>query len=145
MRGHRRDILVLAYASSLAGSSLWLLLAGPLTLPVGLAASALLIAAALPFLCLAERDRGLRALRLARSLERVARDLTAETDPLAVLRSIPESALAVVPAEYAALVVRHGDRFEIAAGAGLATRVIGMRRGTDEGVFSDRSATAAAR
>jgi len=84
-----------------------------------------------------ERERGAAALRRASSLERVARDLTAEIEPLAVFRSIPESALAVIPAEYAALVVRQGDRFEIASGAGLATRVVGMRRGTDEGVFSD--------
>ena len=84
-----------------------------------------------------ERERGERALRLARGLERVARDLTSETDPLAVLRSIPESALAIIPAEYAALVVRQGDRFEIAAGAGLAVQVLGTRRATDEGVFGD--------
>jgi diguanylate cyclase (GGDEF)-like protein/putative nucleotidyltransferase with HDIG domain len=84
-----------------------------------------------------ERDRAAAALRRATSLERVARDLAAAVEPDAVLRSIPQSALSVVDAEYAALVLRRGSEFEIAAGAGLATRVVGLKRRTDEGVFSD--------
>jgi diguanylate cyclase (GGDEF)-like protein/putative nucleotidyltransferase with HDIG domain len=84
-----------------------------------------------------DRARAEAALRRATSLERVARALAAETGPDAVLRSIPESALVVVEAEYAALVLRRGGEFEIAAGAGLATKVVGLKRRTDEGVFSD--------
>ena len=83
------------------------------------------------------RERGTLAIRRATSVERIARQLSAETDPLAVLRSIPEHALPLVAAEYGALVVRKGDHFEVAAGAGLGTRVVGTRRSADEGVFSD--------
>ncbi len=84
-----------------------------------------------------ERERTAAALRRATSLERVARDLAATTEPDAVLRSIPHSALSVVDADYAAIVLRRGDEFEVAAGAGLAERVVGMRRSSGDGVFGD--------
>ena len=84
-----------------------------------------------------ERQRLTSALRRAESLERVARDLAATTEPLSVLRSIPQSALAIVPADYSAIVLRSGQQFEILAGAGLAEQVVGTRRSATEGVFGE--------
>jgi diguanylate cyclase (GGDEF)-like protein len=85
------------------------------------------------------RVRGLgdAALRRATSLERVARELAAATEPIAVLRSIPQSALSVVPADYAAIVLRSGQEWEVLAGAGLAEKIVGMRRDASEGVFGE--------
>ena len=83
------------------------------------------------------RDRGEAALRRATSLEHVARDLASATEPLAVLRSIPHHAASLVDADYAAIVLRTGEEFEVAAGAGLAEKVVGMRRSSSEGVFGE--------
>jgi diguanylate cyclase (GGDEF)-like protein/putative nucleotidyltransferase with HDIG domain len=81
------------------------------------------------------RVSGDRSLRRARSLELVARDLASATEPFDVLRSIPQSALSIVDADYAAIVLRRKDDFEVAAGAGLAEKIVGMQRSMSEGVF----------
>ena len=83
------------------------------------------------------REAADRSFRQALNLERVARELASATDPLTVLRSAPSSALEIIAADYAAIVLRSGQEFEVFAGAGLAQGVVGMRRSSREGVFGD--------
>lgn len=84
-----------------------------------------------------QHRKSVEALRVAAALERVVRDLTTEVDPLAVLRSIPEKALAVVAADASTLGVHRDDRFEITAGAGLGERFVGGVRREGEGAMGE--------
>ncbi|MDE3102985.1 MAG: GAF domain-containing protein [Chloroflexota bacterium] len=84
-----------------------------------------------------ERRRASAALSRARDLELVAREIAAASEPDAVLRSIPHDALAVVDADYSAMVLRRGDEFEVVAGAGLAQQIVGMRRSSTDGVSGE--------
>lgn len=66
------------------------------------------------------------ALRLARSLERLATEIASETEPMALFRTIARSALLLANAEHATISVRRGDEFYIEAGAGTGERVVGI-------------------
>jgi len=74
----------------------------------------------------AERDRGLRSLARARVFERAAMEVSAETEPQAILVAIPARALTLVDAQHATLSLRSGTRFVVVAGAGARAGVIGV-------------------
>jgi diguanylate cyclase (GGDEF)-like protein/putative nucleotidyltransferase with HDIG domain len=74
----------------------------------------------------AERTRADRALRLGRSLERVAMEIAAETEAKNLFRTIARSALSLADAQHATINLRRGDDFYIAAGAGTGESVIGV-------------------
>ncbi len=82
----------------------------------------------------AEQIRGARALRLARSLERVASALGEVTDPEPLLRTIAGSALLLVDAEHATINQRRGAEFWIIAGAGTGERVVGVHAPGERGI-----------
>jgi diguanylate cyclase (GGDEF)-like protein/putative nucleotidyltransferase with HDIG domain len=108
---------------------------------VGLFALALLVATLGAYRH--ERTRTTDALRVATALERVARELASEMDPLAVLRSIPQLALTLVAAEASTISVRQEERSKVTAAAGLGDRLLGVVRGAGEGVTGEVMRTGA--
>ena len=81
-----------------------------------------------------EQERGSRALRRARLLEKAAAEVAAETEAGTVLASIPRHALELVQADHATLNVHRGNEFHIIAGAGIGTRVVGVHRPATTGI-----------
>ena len=82
----------------------------------------------------AEQGRAERALRLGRSLERVATEIAGETEPMALFRSIARNALHLADAQHATINVRRGDEFHITAGAGTGERIVGVHAPSDRGI-----------
>ncbi|HEV8468588.1 MAG TPA: GAF domain-containing protein [Candidatus Limnocylindria bacterium] len=82
----------------------------------------------------AEQARAARALRLGRSLERVATEIASETEPMALFRSIARSALLLADAHHATINVRRGEEFYVAAGAGTGERVVGVHAPAQVGI-----------
>ena len=81
-----------------------------------------------------EQTRGVRALRLARSLERVATELADVIDPDALMRTIASSALVLVDAEHSTINRRRGEEFRIEAGAGTGERAVGLHAPQARGI-----------
>jgi diguanylate cyclase (GGDEF)-like protein len=81
-----------------------------------------------------EQRTGARALRLARSLQRVATEIGQETAPEALFRSIARNALLLVDAHHATINRRRGDEFTIVAGAGTGERAIGVHASARAGI-----------
>ncbi len=110
------------------------------TPPVQLAAEGLVTGLALVILGATaghyrgEQRRAERALRLGRSLERIASELGEVTDPEPLFRTIARSALALVDAQHATINRRHGEEFQIVAGAGTGERAVGVRAPTSRGI-----------
>ena len=82
----------------------------------------------------AEQVRGVRALRLARSLERIAKEMGALVDPEHLFKTIASSALALVDANHATINQRHGEEFWIVAGAGTGERAVGVHAPAQRGI-----------
>src|SRR5206468_4216369 len=82
----------------------------------------------------AEQARAEKALRLGKSLERVATESASETEPMALFRTIARSALLLTNAHHATINVRRGDEFYIAAGAGAGEHVVGLHAPADAGI-----------
>ncbi|HEU5287589.1 MAG TPA: GAF domain-containing protein [Candidatus Limnocylindria bacterium] len=82
----------------------------------------------------AEQARGARALRLARSLERIASEVGEVTDPAHLLRTITSSAMQLVEADHATINRRHGDEFFVAEGSGTGARAIGIHAPSGHGI-----------
>jgi diguanylate cyclase (GGDEF)-like protein/putative nucleotidyltransferase with HDIG domain len=81
-----------------------------------------------------EQRMGARALRLARSLQRVATEIGQETAPEGLFRSIARNALLLVDAHHATINRRRGDEFEVVAGAGTGERAVGVRASARVGI-----------
>ncbi len=81
-----------------------------------------------------EQRSGARALRLARSLQRVATEIGQETASEALFRSIARNALLLVDAHHATINRRRGDEFAIVAGAGTGERAVGVRASARRGI-----------
>jgi diguanylate cyclase (GGDEF)-like protein/putative nucleotidyltransferase with HDIG domain len=81
-----------------------------------------------------EQVRGVRALRLARSLERIASELGEVVDPAPLFKTIAGSALLLVDADHATINQRRGDEFWIIAGAGTGERVVGVHAPGERGI-----------
>src|SRR5436309_2400288 len=79
----------------------------------------------------AEQARAENALRLGRTLERVATEIASETEPMALFRTIARSALLLTNAHHATINVRRGDEFYIAAGAGAGEQGVGLHAPAD--------------
>ena len=82
----------------------------------------------------AEQHRAERALRLARSLERIASELGDVTDPERLFKSIAASALPLVDAEHATINRRRGEEFWVVAGAGTGERAVGVHAPASRGI-----------
>lgn len=82
----------------------------------------------------AEQARGARALRLARSLERIASEVGEVTDPAHLLRTITASAMQLVEADHATINRRRGDEFFVAEGSGTGARAIGVHAPSGHGI-----------
>ena len=82
----------------------------------------------------AEQARAEKALRLGRTLERLATEIASETEPMALFRTIARSALLLANAHHATINVRRGDEFYIAAGAGTGERVVGVHAPSEAGI-----------
>ncbi len=82
----------------------------------------------------AEQARAEKALRLGKSLERLATEIASETEPMALFRTIARSALLLADADHATINVRRGDEFYIAAGAGTGERVVGVHAPSEAGI-----------
>jgi diguanylate cyclase (GGDEF)-like protein len=82
-----------------------------------------------------EQRTGARALRLARSLQRVATEIGQETAPEALFRSIARNALLLVDAHHATINRRRGAEFNVVAGAGTGERAIGVRASARLGII----------
>ncbi|MEP6693834.1 MAG: GAF domain-containing protein [Chloroflexota bacterium] len=81
-----------------------------------------------------EQRTGARALRLARSLQRVATDIGQETAPEGLFRSIARNALLLVDAHHATINRRRGDEFTVVAGAGTGERAVGIHASARAGI-----------
>ncbi|HJW49834.1 MAG TPA: GAF domain-containing protein, partial [Candidatus Limnocylindria bacterium] len=81
-----------------------------------------------------EQRSGARALRLARSLQRVATEVGQETASEALFKSIARNALLLVDAHHATINRRRGDEFAIVAGAGTGERAVGVRASARLGI-----------
>jgi diguanylate cyclase (GGDEF)-like protein/putative nucleotidyltransferase with HDIG domain len=81
-----------------------------------------------------EQQRGARALRLARSLERIATELGEVIDPEPLFRTIAASALLLVDADHATIDRRRGEEFWIIAGAGTGERAVGVHAPQGHGI-----------
>jgi len=81
-----------------------------------------------------EQLSGARALRLARSLQRVATEIGQETASEALFKSIARNALLLVDAHHATINRRRGDEFAIVAGAGTGERAVGIRASARRGI-----------
>ena len=82
----------------------------------------------------AEQARAEKALRLGKSLERLATEIASETEPMALFRTIARSALLLANAHHATINVRRGDEFYIAAGAGTGEKVVGVHAPSEAGI-----------
>ncbi|MDQ2913659.1 MAG: GAF domain-containing protein [Chloroflexota bacterium] len=82
----------------------------------------------------AEKARADKALRLGKSLERLATEIASETEPMALFRTIARSALLLANAHHATINIRRGDEFYIAAGAGTGERVVGVHAPAQMGI-----------
>jgi diguanylate cyclase (GGDEF)-like protein/putative nucleotidyltransferase with HDIG domain len=82
----------------------------------------------------AEQSRAENALRRGKSLERLAADIAAETEPMALFQTIARSAVLLANAEHATINVRRGEEFYIAAGAGTGERVVGVHAPAEMGI-----------
>src|SRR5256886_3715424 len=82
----------------------------------------------------AEQARAEKALRLGKSLERLATEIASETEPMALFRTIARSALLLANAHHATINVRRGDEFYIAAGAGTGEKVVGVHAPSEVGI-----------
>jgi len=82
----------------------------------------------------AEQARAAKALRLGKSLERLATEIASETEPMALFRTIARSALVLANAQHATINVRRGDEFYIAAGAGTGEHVVGVHAPSEAGI-----------
>jgi diguanylate cyclase (GGDEF)-like protein/putative nucleotidyltransferase with HDIG domain len=82
----------------------------------------------------AEQARAEKALRLGKSLERLAAEIASETEPMALFRTIARSALLLANADHATINVRRGDEFHIAAGAGTGERLVGVHAPAEAGI-----------
>ncbi len=82
----------------------------------------------------AEQARAEKALRLGKSLERLATEIASETEPMALFRTIARSALLLANADHATINVRRGDEFYIAAGAGTGEKVVGVHAPSEVGI-----------
>jgi diguanylate cyclase (GGDEF)-like protein/putative nucleotidyltransferase with HDIG domain len=82
----------------------------------------------------AEQARAEKALRLGKSLERLATEIASETEPMALFRTIARSALLLANAHHATINVRRGDEFHVAAGAGTGERVVGVHAPSEMGI-----------
>jgi diguanylate cyclase (GGDEF)-like protein/putative nucleotidyltransferase with HDIG domain len=82
----------------------------------------------------AQHTRAENALRLGRSLERLATEIASETEPMALYRTIARSALQLTDADHATINLRRGDEFYIAAGAGTGERVLGIHAPAEPGI-----------
>jgi diguanylate cyclase (GGDEF)-like protein/putative nucleotidyltransferase with HDIG domain len=82
----------------------------------------------------AEQARAEKALRLGKSLERLATEIASETEPMALFRTIARSALLLANAQHATINVRRGDEFYIAAGAGTGEQVVGVHAPSEAGI-----------
>ena len=83
-----------------------------------------------------EQQRGARALRLARSLERIASEIGDVIDPEPLFRTIAANALVLLDAEHATINRRRGDEFVIVAGAGTGERLVGVHSPRTQGIVS---------
>jgi diguanylate cyclase (GGDEF)-like protein/putative nucleotidyltransferase with HDIG domain len=83
-----------------------------------------------------EQDRGARALKLARSLERFAKEFGDVTDPEPLFKSIAQSALQLVDADHATINRRKGDEFWVVAGAGTGERAVGFHASSGRGIVA---------
>src|SRR5256712_7613471 len=83
----------------------------------------------------AEQSRAEKALRLGRTLERLATEIASETEPGALFRTIARSALLLADAHHATINVRRGDEFYVAAGAGTGERIEGVHAPAEFGVL----------
>ena len=81
-----------------------------------------------------EQRTGARALRFARSLQRVATDIGQETTPEGLFRSIARNALLLVDAHHATISRRRGDEFSVVAGAGTGERALGVHASARAGI-----------
>ena len=81
-----------------------------------------------------EHTRAENALRLGRSLERLATEIASETEPMALYRTIARSALQLTGAHHATINLRRGEEFYIAAGAGTGERVVGIHARAEVGI-----------
>jgi len=81
-----------------------------------------------------EQARAEKALRLGKSLERLATEIASETEPKALFRTIARSALLLADAHHATINVRRGDEFYIAAGAGTGEQVVGVHAPSEAGI-----------
>ncbi|HEX4743426.1 MAG TPA: hypothetical protein VFW12_02010, partial [Candidatus Limnocylindria bacterium] len=81
-----------------------------------------------------EQQRGDRALRLARSLERIANEIGEVTDLTLLFRGIVTSALGLLAADHAIVRQRRGEEYWIVAGAGTGERVVGTRSPKGRGI-----------
>src|SRR5256712_8295185 len=82
----------------------------------------------------AEQSRAEKALRLGKSLERLATEIASEPEPMALFRTIARSALLLANAHHATINVRRGDEFYIAAGAGTGEQVVGVHAPSEAGI-----------
>ena len=81
-----------------------------------------------------EQRSGARALRLARSLQRIATEIGQETASDGLFRSIARNALLLVDAHHATINRRRGDEFAVVAGAGTGERAVGIRASARVGI-----------
>ena len=132
-----------AYLVGRGGEELARVARGAPTPPVQIVGDATLVAGVFLAIAIAvrafraERVRTERAVERAESLQRVAVELAAETELDAVLRTIARSALSVVDAEHAAISVRHGEHFVVAAAAGVGEAIVGVEAPVDVGLVGD--------
>src|SRR5438445_5686300 len=82
----------------------------------------------------AEQSRAEKALRLGRTLERLATEIASETEPGALFRTIARSARLLVDAHHATINVRRGDEVYMAAGAGTGERIVGVHAPAEMGI-----------
>ena len=81
-----------------------------------------------------EQQRADRSLRLARSLERIAKEIAQEISADSLFRLIARNALLLVDAQYATINRRRGDEFVIVAGAGSGERAVGVHASASLGI-----------
>src|SRR2546427_9465145 len=82
----------------------------------------------------AQPSRHDKALRLGRTLDRLATEIASETEPGALFRTIARSALLLADAHHATINVRRGDEFYVAAGAGTGERIVGFHAPAELGI-----------
>ena len=83
----------------------------------------------------AEQLQGARALRLARSLERIATEMGQVIDPEPLFATIAGSALLLVDADHATINQRRGEEFWVTAGAGTGEQAVGVHASGERGII----------